>query len=98
MKARRTVDRKMQERIRKEVAGEMLKQTNDITTRVFKMFCVALHMQYGFGKIRIQRVLDKIEEIAKERDHDEVFWSHMDIYCKHLGFEFKDENYERMDS
>ena len=97
MKARRTVDKKMKERIRSEVAEEMLKQTNDITTRVFKLFCVSLHQEFGFGKDRLGRVLGRIEDISTEREHDEVFWAHIDRYCKGIGLEFPDEDYEKMD-
>lgn len=43
MKARRTIDKKMQERIREEVKEEFQKQSNNMTRRVFKLFCVALH-------------------------------------------------------
>ena len=64
MKARRTVDKKFHERIRNEVAEEMLKQTNDITTRVFKLFCVSLHQEFRFGKDRLGRVLGRIEDIS----------------------------------
>ena len=91
------VSKSHQKRIRNEVAKEFEKQSNDMTMRVFKMFCVALHKAFGFGKVRISRVLEQVEEIAKEREHDEVFWAHIDRYCKHLGFEFDDEDYEKMD-
>lgn len=98
MKARRTVDKKFQERIRNEVAEEMLKQTNDITSRVFKLFCVTLNKDFGFGQKRLVRLIRKIEEISKERDQDEVFWAHIDKYAiEYLGLEFKREDYDRMD-
>lgn len=43
MKARRTVDKKMQERIRNEVAEHLQNETNNMTRRYFKLFCVTLH-------------------------------------------------------
>ena len=49
------------------------------------------------AKKRLMRLIDKVESIARERDMDEVFWSHVDRYCKHIGLDFPDENYERMD-
>jgi hypothetical protein len=42
-------------------------------------------------------VLGRIEDISTEREQDEVFWSHIDRYCKHLGIEFPEEDYEKMD-
>jgi hypothetical protein len=97
MKARRTVDKKFQERIRNEVAEEFQRQSNDMTRRHFKLFCVALHQAFGFGKDRFSRVMQKIEEIGAGREHDEVSWSHIDNYCKYIGFDFPDEDYEKMD-
>ena len=97
MKARRTVDKKMQERIRNEVAEEFKRQANDMTRRHFKLFCVALHQAFGFGKDRFAKVMEKVEEIGSEREQDEVFWSHIDNYCKHIGFDFPDEDYDKMD-
>lgn len=97
MKAHRTIDKKFQKRIRDEVAEEFKKQSNDMTRRVIKAICVSLNQEYGFGKIRLLRLIDRLEEISKEREHDEVFWSHIDIYCKHLGLDFPDEDYEKMD-
>lgn len=91
------VSKSHQARIRTEVKKEFEKQSNDMARRFFKLFCVALHQEFGFGKDRFERVIAKIQEISGEREHDEVFWSHVDNYCKHLGFEFDDENYERMD-
>lgn len=90
-------DKNHKKKIRNEVAKEFQKQSDDMARRFFKLFCVALHQEFGFGKDRFTRVIEKIQEISSEREQDEVFWSHIDIYCKHLGFEFPEENYERMD-
>ena len=97
MKARRRVDPKMQERIRNEVAEHLQQETNNMTRRYFKLFCVTLHMLFGFGKDRLAKLLEKIEEISNEREQDEVFWAHIDNYCKSIGLEFPEEDYERMD-
>ena len=97
MKARRTVDKKMQERIRNEVAEHLQNETNNMTRRYFKLFCVTLHQAFGFGKDRLTRLIEKVEEISYEREQDEVFWAHIDRYLKSIGLEFPDENYERMD-
>lgn len=97
MKARRTVDKKMQERIRNEVKEEFTRQSNNMTRRHFKLFCVALNQEFGFGKDRLMRLIGKVEEIGTEREQDEVFWSHIDRYVKHLGLDFPDEDYDRMD-
>lgn len=97
MKARRTIDKKMHERIREEVKEEFQKQSNNMTRRVFKLFCVALHQEFGFGKDRLNRTIAKVEEIGGEREQDEVFWAHIDKYITSLGLDFPEEDYERMD-
>jgi hypothetical protein len=97
MKARRTVDRKMQERIRNEVAEHFKTESNNMTRRLFKLACVTLHQEFGFGGIRLSRFIDKLEEIGAEREQDEVYWSHVDNYCKMLGLDFANEDYDRMD-
>lgn len=97
MKARRTIDKKFHERIREEVKEEFQKQSNNMTRRVFKLFCIALHQEFGFGKDRLKRTIAKVEEIGGERDQDEVFWAHIDNYLKHIGLDFPNEDYERMD-
>lgn len=97
MKARRTVDKKMQERIRAEVSEEFTRQSNAMTKRVFKLFCVALHQEFGFSKDRLNRTIARVEKIGSEREWDEVFWSHIDKYVASLGLDFLPEDYERMD-
>lgn len=97
MKARRTVDKKFQERIRNEVEEEFKRQSGAMTWRIIKIFCIALHQEFGFGKDRLMRMIAKLEEIGIEREQDEVFWAHVDRYNKHLGLDFPEEDYDRMD-
>ena len=81
----------------RELERQRIELKREFTRRTMKAFCVALNQEFGFGKSRIIRLILKVVEISKEREHDEVFWSHIDIYCKHLGLDFPDENYDRMD-
>lgn len=108
MKALRTIDKRYEKRIQEKCAEEYAKGQRELerqrielkrefTRRTMKAFCVALNQEFGFGKSRLIRLILKVVEISKEREHDEVFWSHIDIYCKHLGLDFPDENYDRMD-
>ena len=98
MKARyNRVSKSFRKEIRAEVAEHFKEQSNDMTRRVFKLFCVSLHQEFGFGKDRLNRLIAKVEEISTEREQDEVFWSHVDRYCKSIGLDFPDEDYERMD-
>lgn len=98
MKARyNKVSKNFQKQIRNEVAEHFKEQSNDMTRRCLKLFCVASHMAHGHAKKRLMRTIDMVEEISRERDMDEVFWSHIDQYNKSLGLDFPDEDYDRMD-
>lgn len=98
MKARRTIDKKYQERIRNEVEAEFHKQSNDMAQRFFKLFCVCLNQEFGFGKYRLSRLLQAINNLSGERERDEIFWSHIDrIVIEQIGLDFNREDYERMD-
>ena len=98
MNARLPINKKQKARIREEVAAEYKRQGDDISRRIFKLFCVALNRRCGFGKERINRLLDFVNQLGVDREHDEVFWYHIDkIVIDQMGVEFERENYEVMD-
>ena len=98
MKARRSIDKKYQERIRNEVEAEFQKQSKDMANRFFKLFCVCLNQEFGFGKYRLSRVLQAVNNLSAEREQDEIFWSHIDrIVIEQIGLDFVKEDYDRMD-
>lgn len=98
MKARyNKISNSFRKDIRAKVKEEFKEQSNNMTRRVFKLFCVSLHQEFGFGKDRLNRLIEKVEGIGAEREQDEVFWAHVDKYCKVLGLDFPEEDYERMD-
>lgn len=98
MKARRIIDKQFQERIRNEVKEEFTRQSNDMAQRVFKLFCVALHQEFGFGKYRLSRLLQAVNKLSTEREQDEIFWTHVDrIVIEYIGLDFPREDYDKMD-
>ena len=51
MKARyNKISNSFRKDIRAKVEEEFKKQSNDMTLRHFKLFCVSLHQEFGFGK------------------------------------------------
>ena len=94
---KRPVSKRERERVRDEVGKELRKQSGDLTRRIFKLFCLALNEKYGFGKDRLQNVIQTVNHFASERELDEVFWSHVDERMKQLGMDFQPENYHEMD-
>lgn len=94
---RRPSSKKEKERLRGEVGKELRKQSGDLTRRLFKLFCIALNEEYGFGKFRLSKVIDVVNSRACDREQDEVFWKHVDDRMEQLGMMFQRENYEEMD-
>lgn len=75
-----------------------LKEENDAIRRWIKLVCVVLHNEFGFGHDRIADFLGAVTKYSDERDHDEVFWSHVDSVIRdELGIDFQRENYEEVD-
>ena len=88
---------KQKSAIRESVAQELRRQQQDNIRRVFKLLCASLHEEYGFGKIRCMRIIDRINKTAAEHEQDEVYWHHIDTLMEQLGIAFERENYEIVD-
>lgn len=67
---------KQKEDIREFCAKELREQQTEHTRRAIKIFCVALHQTFGFGKDRIAKALKAIDKLSHDRDQDEIFWNH----------------------
>ena len=91
------ISKKMQKRINAHADAEFIKQRDDYTRRLLKLFCISMHQKAGYAAIRGGRIIEDIVDLGKERDQDEVFWCHADRYLKAIGYNFPDEDYERMD-
>lgn len=62
----------------------------DVTRRLLKLACVALHLEFGFGKERLQRLLQRVNAFTA----DEILWWHVDkllIDRVELAFEREQE-------
>lgn len=77
--------------------AEFVKQAQDNVRRVFKLLCLSLHEEFGFGKDRCTRLIQRINALAKEHEQDEVYWTHVDSVMQDIGVEFEPENYAEMD-
>lgn len=97
IKLQHKISNKQKADIREYCANEMREQQKEHTRRSIKIFCVALHQTFGFGKDRLAKVLSEIDKLSKQRDDDEIFWNHIDRLLEQIGFNFQPENYEEMD-
>ena len=99
MKARLPIrfNNKQKAAIREEVAQELQRQEQGNVRRIFKLLCASLHEEYGFGKTRCMRIIDRITKTAAEHEQDEVYWHHIDTLMEQLGIAFEREDYEMVD-
>jgi hypothetical protein len=99
MKARLpALSKNQQTKLRAEVAKEIEKQRQDLTRRLFKIFCAMLNQEFGFGKSRLCHLLTMVNELSNERAKDEVFWAHIDRkVIDEIGLDFSREDYDLMD-
>ena len=97
MKARVSIDKKTRQRINDEVKAEFDRQGQELSRRHIKLFCVALNEEFGFGKDRLLRLIQKYGDLGAERKDDEVFWTHIDRHLESIGLDFPKEDYEVMD-
>lgn len=79
------------------VAEHYEKQGEEITRRNFKLFCLALHDDFGFGGQRLAKLIVAVSKLIEKSKTDEVFWYHTDKELKQIGLDFPNEDYEVMD-
>lgn len=60
-----------------------------------KLWCYVLNTYFGFGKNRLNRCIDEVENVAKEFETDEIFWHHLNTVMHNIGIErFEDDEDE----
>ena len=96
IKPANAVTKKQKEAAREYIKQELYVQQVGVTRRVFKLFCVALHDEYGFGKQRLSNVLSNVSTVCEEKKDDPVFWTHVDKVIEQIGLEFQKEDYDMM--
>ncbi len=99
MKARIPVqlNKKQKAAIREAVADEIRKQGEDSIRRVYKLICISLNDGFGFGAVRLLRLIDRISTLSAKHNNDEVFWEHVDKRIEQMGIPFEPEDYELME-
>lgn len=70
---------------------EMVRKHQKIIRRFFKLMCVSLNEDCGFGKERLMRLITRIKNVAEEHGKDEEYWTHVDRRIEQLGLEFTTE-------
>jgi hypothetical protein len=70
------------EQIRKEV-------TKDVLAKLFGSLVVALHDEFGFGKVRIDRFIDKVNEQFDSIENGYVTLEDFNKWSKEKGFDYQ---------
>lgn len=83
--------------IREYAKEAFTKQAQDNVRRLFKLMCLSLHEEFGFGKDRCTRLIGRINALAEEHEHDEVYWNHVDSVMQDIGVDLAKENYDEVD-
>ena len=90
MKARVPVKRALSNRTKAAVEDYIDTYEKEVTRRLLKLACVALNTEFGFGKERLQRLLQRVNAFTA----DEILWWHVDkllIDRVELAFEREQE-------
>ena len=88
MKARIPGSRALLKPDKKAVRDYVDQYQKDVTRRLLKLACVALHLEFGFGKDRLGRFLMKMNGLMG----DELLWWHVDkLLIDQIGLEFDRE-------
>lgn len=87
-----------QKRLSRETLRQCVEYANTVqdanNKRTFKLVCYVLHVYFGFGNIRLLRLISFLDEFIRKNEENEVFWEQVDRDMKRLGMEFGDEEYE----
>lgn len=106
MNVRLTAKQRLTEKEQKELDKYIFKKAMEIykgesmelMRRCYKIMAVALNEMFGFGKSRIMKLFDRAKDLATEREHDEIYWQHIDdTLIDQMGLEFERENYQELE-
>lgn len=102
MKARiqipKSYRKQVDEYVRDSSAEYLKKEKLELTRRTIKLACVILNDLFGFGKLRLTRLVVAISDFTSQRADDPVYWKHIDDrLINEIGLDFERENYEEMD-
>ncbi len=99
MKARRVLSKEEQKACKRFIIEEVNRNKNEEMTRFLKIICFLLNNQFGFGKGRIEKLIDCLTTFMDENKGNEIFWDKLDEHLiDKMGLPFKCEDYEECES
>ncbi|MBR3445581.1 MAG: hypothetical protein IKH14_06950 [Prevotella sp.] len=83
--------------VRERIQTVTEEERSRIIRESMKLCCLALHEAFGFGNIRLNRLINTINRLCEEKEaEDEVFWWKNDKVLEQAGLKLPKENYEEM--
>lgn len=93
LKPSAVISKAQKKAVNEVLQSELERQQKKVMRRFFKLMCVSLNEDFGFGKDRLMRLINRISTVAAEHANDEIYWVHVDRRIEQLGLDFSKENY-----
>ena len=99
MKARRVLSKEEQKACQRFIVEEIQRNKNAEMTRFLKIICYILNDEFGFGKGRVEKLIDRLNSFMEENKGNEIFWDKLDEHLiDKMGLPFRYEDYEECES
>ena len=96
-KEKDAIKKRANQLVREQIETVTEEERARIIRESMKLCCLALHEAFGFGSIRLNRLIQTVNRLCEEKEaEDEVFWWKNDRVLKMAGLKLPEENYEEM--
>lgn len=80
--------------VKELVAGELAGQREAVTRRLLKLVCLCISRDFGFGPVRLGRLVESINRLLAEEGNEPEFWYRVDRALGKMGLGFEEEGEE----
>lgn len=95
MKARIPPSRQMKREAYRLTMDYIEKERNKVMRRFFKLFMCVMHEEFGFGVRRLNRLVNRVNELTAQGENNPIFWKEIDhTVIDYMGIPF---DYEKTD-
>ena len=77
--------------VKELVAGELAGQREAVTRRLLKLVCLCISRDFGFGPVRLGRLVESINRLLAEEGGEPEFWYRVDRALGKMGLGFEEE-------
>ena len=77
--------------VKELVAGELAGQREAVTRRLMKLVCLCISRDFGFGPVRLGRLVESINRLLAEEGREPEFWYRVDKALGKMGLGFEEE-------